>query len=107
MTATIEGVRPPTTGQVEIAIKISAAVNVSAFAARQKLNGFLVDEVSLNLHAGEPSLVVGERLTWRAPIVLSIPPRGDLGAVGDMDVDVQTGEILYTRQLIQDIKHRA
>jgi hypothetical protein len=35
------------------------------------------------------------------------PPRGDLGSVGELEVDMETGEILYTRDLIRDIKQRA
>jgi hypothetical protein len=56
---------------------LSATVNVTAFSARQKVTGFVVDEISTNMHAGEPRLVVGERICWRVPVILSMPPIGD------------------------------
>jgi len=107
MAVRLEGISPPQSGQVAIDIKISAPVNISAFAARQKVNGFVVDEISTNMHGAEPALIVGQRLTWRVPIILSIPPRGDLGTVGEIDVDVATGEILYTRATVLEIQQRA
>ncbi len=107
MAVRLEGISPPQSGQLAIDIKLSATINISAFAARQKVNGFVVDEISTNMHGVEPALIVGQRLTWRVPLVLSIPPRGDLGAVGEIDVDVATGEILYTRALISEIQQRA
>ena len=107
MVVHLEGIAPPQSSKVDIDIKISATVNISAFAARRKVNGFIVDEISTNMHGLEPSLIVGQRLAWRVPIVLSIPPRGDLGIVGEIDVDVETGEILYTRALITEIKQHA
>ena len=97
----------PASAQVSIDIHLSATVNVTAFSARQKVTGFVVDQISTNMHGLEPSLIVGQRLAWRVPIVLSIPPRGDLGIVGEIDVDVETGEILYTRALITEIKQHA
>ncbi len=107
MAVRLEGMSPPRADQLAIDIKLSVTVNITAFAARQKVNGFVVDEISVNMHGAEPTLIVGPRLTWRVPIVLSMPPRGDLGTVGEIDVDVTTGEILYTRALIAEIQQRA
>jgi hypothetical protein len=36
----------------------------------------------------------GEQNVWRVPIVLSLAPLGDLGEVGKVEVDAQTGTIL-------------
>jgi hypothetical protein len=69
----------PRSGQLAIDIRLSATVNVTAFSARQKVTGFVADEISTNLHGGEPTLVVGERITWRVPVILSLPPAGDRG----------------------------
>jgi hypothetical protein len=74
---------------------------------RTMVTGFVADEISTNMHAGEPRLVVGERICWRVPVILSMPPSGDRGEVGTIDVDVETGQVMITQALIQEIERRA
>jgi hypothetical protein len=97
----------PQAGQLAIDIRLSATVNVTAFSARQKVTGFVADEISTNMHGGEPRLIVGERIYWRVPVVLSMPPSGDRGEVGTINVDVETGQLAVTRALIEEIERRA
>lgn len=97
----------PTSGQLSINIQLSATVNVTAFSARQKVTGFVVDEISTQMHAAEPTLIVGERICWRVPVILSMPPTGDRGEVGTIDVDVETGQLQIIPNLIQEIERRA
>jgi hypothetical protein len=97
----------PSSGQLSINIQLSATMNVTAFSARQKVTGFVADEISTNMHAAEPTLVVGERICWRVPVILSMPLSGDQGEVGTVDVDVETGQLQITPKLIQEIEHRA
>ena len=65
------------------------------------------DEISTNMHGGTPRLVVGERICWRVPVILSMPPTGDRGEVGAIDVDVETGQLIVTHTLIEEIQQRA
>lgn len=97
----------PQGGQLLINIQLSTTVKVTAFSARQKVTGFVADEISTNMHGAEPTLVVGERICWRVPVILSISPFGDRGEVGTIDVDVETGQLLLTPNLIEEIIHRA
>ena len=97
----------PRAGQLAIDIRLSATVNVTKFSARQKVTGFVADEISTNMHGGEPRLVVGERICWRVPVILSMPPTGDRGEVGEIDVDIETGQLMVTRALIEEIERRA
>lgn len=97
----------PRAGQLAIDVHLSATVNVTAFSAQQKVTGFVADEVSTNMHGGEPRLVVSERIYWRVPVIFSMPPTGDRGEVGTIDVDVETGQLMTTRALIEEIEHRA
>jgi hypothetical protein len=97
----------PKTGRLEIDIKVSADVNVSAFTARQKANNFVLSEISYMMHAGDPTLVLRERICWRVPIILSLTSRGDVGEVGHIDVDVETGQIDISPQQIAEIEARA
>ena len=97
----------PQAGQLAIDIRLSATVNVTEFSARQKVTGFVADAISTNMHGGEPRLVVGERICWRVPVILSMPPTGDRGEVGAIDVDIETGQLMITRALIKEIERRA
>lgn len=105
MAATVESL--PKTGRLEVDIKVTADVNISAFAARQKVSSFVLSEVSYMMHAGKPALVLGERICWRVPVILSLTSRGDVGEVGAIDVDVETGQMHVSPQLIMEINARA
>jgi hypothetical protein len=97
----------PQSGQLEIDIRLSATVNVTAFSATQKVTGFVVDEISTNMHGGAPQLVVDQHIVWRVPVILSLPPTGDRGEVGAIDVNVETGQLMITRELVEEIERRA
>jgi hypothetical protein len=97
----------PHAAQLQITIQLEANVNVTAFSARQKVTGFVADEISTNMHGAEPTLVVGDRIYWRVPVILSLPPSGDRGTVGEIDVDVATGELQIDPRLIGEIERRA
>jgi hypothetical protein len=98
---------PSSQGRLSIHIEVVADVNVSAFVARQKVTGFVVDEISTQLHGKDPTLLVSDRIRWRVPVVLSLPPAGDLGEVGAIEVDVETGQLGITEELIEEITLRA
>lgn len=97
----------PKTGRLEVDIKVTADVNISAYAARQKVNGFILSEISYMMHAGTPTLVLDERIRWRVPIILSLTSQGDVGEVGSIEVDVETGQLSITPQQIAEIEARA
>lgn len=105
MSVTVESL--PETGRLEVDIKVTADVNFTAIAARQKVNSFVLREISYMIHAGEPALVVGERIYWRVPVILSSPSQGDIGEVGAIDVEVETGQMHVTPQLLVEINNRA
>lgn len=54
---------PPKLDQLLVNIQLSVTVNVTAFSARQKVTGFVADEISTQMHGGEPVLVMGEQYT--------------------------------------------
>ncbi len=97
----------PRLGKLEVDVKVTADVNVSAFSARQKVNAFVLNDISYMMHAGNPTLVLADRIRWRVPIVLSQTSRGDVGQVGHIDVDVETGQLLVTPDLVSEIESRA
>ena len=91
-------------GRLEVAIKVTADVYFTAVAVRQKVNSFILSEISYMMHAGTPELVVGERICWRVPVILSLATRGDVGAI---DVDVESGQMAVGPQLVTEINNRA
>jgi hypothetical protein len=98
---------PSNQGRLSVHIEVTANMNVSAFVARQKVTGFVADEISTHLHGREPVLVMAERIRWRVPVWLSLPPTGDLGEVGAIEVDIETGQLEITEALIQELTLRA
>lgn len=105
MRATLE--RLPPAGRIEIAISMAADVNISAKAARQKVNDFVLSEISYMMHAGEPELVVSERIVWRVPVVLSLTSHGDVGEVGAITVDVESGQMAISPETMDELDARA
>lgn len=79
--------------------------NVSAKSAQKIVGRFVADEISYLLRAGEPDLVPSKRVYWRVPIELAFPDQGIVGAVGTLDVDVETGQIVATPKDIAEITH--
>ena len=97
----------PKTGRLEVEIRVTADVNVSAYSARQKVDAFVLSQISYMMHAGDPTLVLADSVRWRVPIILSLTSRGDVGEVGAIDVDVETGQMHVNPQLIGEINARA
>jgi hypothetical protein len=97
----------PRTGRLEVDIKVTADVNVTAFAARQKVNDFILSDISYMMVAGEAQLVLIDRICWRVPVFLSLTSQGLVGEAGAIDVDVETGQLFVTPQLIAEIQSRA
>jgi hypothetical protein len=82
------------TTKVKIKIELSSEINITAFIARQKANVFLITHLGNMLWAGEPKLAVTENnLRWAIPIMYTIP-RHISKQVGELVMDVNTGEII-------------
>lgn len=95
--------------QVEVKIEVSVTANIvcTDVAAQRKVSKLLLDSVGNLLYGERPSLVAGERLLWRVPIWLGLPSSGPVGQVGALDVDAQSGEILYSQPMLDEIATRA
>jgi len=96
----------PAQAQVKVELSVTAEINFTAQTAQRRVNKLLLDRVGL-FYSEKPSLVIGERLLWRVPVIFSTPTTGPLGQVGALDVDAQTGEILHTPELLDSFKERA
>jgi hypothetical protein len=92
--------------QVRVEVSVTAQLNITDFTAQRKVSKLLLDDVGNLLYGERPSLVVGPRLLWRVPVWLALPTTGPLGQVGTLDVDAETGELLYTQQMLEEIAER-
>ncbi|VAW40722.1 hypothetical protein MNBD_CHLOROFLEXI01-4321 [hydrothermal vent metagenome] len=83
-------------------------VNITAYTARQKVSGYIGDQISHLMGGGEPALVlVDDRLTWRVPIILTNPSQGIVGTVGSLDVNARTGSLIVPSNLKKQVEARA
>ena len=87
-------------------IQQTVTLHVSAEEARKTVSRWLFDEVSLNIGAWPPSLVVGERVVWRVPTWIGFS-RGGPFELPTIDVDVESGEMLNQEQREAEIIERA
>lgn len=97
----------PEIGRFDLNVDISMMVNVSSEEALRKVNRFIHRKVSYLMRGEKPDLLVAERIYWRVPVFLTFPSHGSLGEVGSIDVDVETGELNFTDQSIEEIERRA
>lgn len=91
MTILLEQAAIPEKGNVELNIQRTFEIKVTAKEAQRQVNRWVLLEVSCVMGAEPPTLVVGERVVWRVPVVLTASHVGIVGEAGTVDVDVQTG----------------
>ena len=101
MTVHLPGITPPLGATVAVRIELTAQANITPFVARQKVTGFVIQEISDAMRGDQPELVVGDRLCWSVPVVLTSPTRGVVGKVGHILVDATTGELLVEKDTVQ------
>lgn len=106
MPVELERVVLPEYADVKIEVSVLARINITDIAAQRKVSRLLLDLVGTQLYGESPSLVAGQRLVWRVPVWLGLPPVGPIGQVGTLDVATQTGEVLYTQQLLDELAER-
>ena len=96
----------PAEAQLKIELSLTAQVKITHVTAQRQVSKLLLDQAGNLLYGERPSLVVGQRLLWRVPVWLALPTTGPLGQVGALDVDAQTGEILFAQQILDEIVER-
>jgi hypothetical protein len=90
----------------EVIVHVHARIVTSA-KARRTANSWLCLEIGDRLLAGEPELLVGDRLVWRVPVQWTSPTTGVLArSIGQIMVDAVSGEILANQATAQEIQQR-
>lgn len=87
-------------------IQVSTTLNISAEEARLHVNRQAIPHLGTGLVACTPQLSITDNwATWFVPIQLSLSQLGNLGEVGVIRVDAQSGQITFSEeekeQLIQ------
>ena len=107
MNTHLQGLPLPTDSVLDITIRVTQPLNVTAFGARQRVTQYVMQELSTQLGGDTPDLTVGERVYWSVPVVFTLPGKGILGRVGTLRVDAATGELLTDPQTEQEILRHA
>ncbi len=107
MTILLEQSTLPERGTVEIHLNQTFEIKVTAEEARRQVNRWLLMEVSCQMGAEPPTLVIGQRIVWRVPAHFSAPQVGRVGVVGMVDVDVASGKLYNATECKRVIEQRA
>lgn len=83
----------PESGVVELQLNRAFHLNVSAEQARRQVKGWLLDQVSYMMTTQMPTLVIDAHVIWRVPVLLTAIQVGPVGTVGEVDVDVESGNM--------------
>lgn len=76
--------------------------------ARRRANLYLSDSVGFFFTPIDGTFVPVDTPVWQFPIQFRLPQSGDLGVLGTIDVDAQTGEVVpLTANQITEIQRRA
>lgn len=88
---------------LHLEVNISTDLSISSQQAKRKLTRYFMDHVSLFFMPGKPLLVIlaGNRIVWRFPVIFS--PGHQLGQVGEVDVDAQSGELIINKTNIAEM----
>lgn len=104
----LETVKPPVRGWMDIQVRLTANIQVTADAARKRVSVFVGDRIADLLHGETPAMLISETgVYWRVPVVLSSRSHGRIGPVGAIDVDVETGELCVDDKIIAEIERNA
>jgi hypothetical protein len=83
----------PESGRVEIAGQ-PYDIPISPEQARRRAKGFLAGYITMLVTAGEPILLIDEQPVWRVSARLVLPGVGEVGTLGAISIDDQTGEVI-------------
>jgi len=104
----VETITPPTIGTFNFDVQITAEIKITAERAMRSVGVYTGNYLSDLLHGNRPNLVFCDQGTyWRVPVALSSRSQGYIGTVGEIDVDVETGELNIQANNIKEIKRNA
>ncbi len=103
----LPGMPLPTESTLDLTIRVTQALNITSFSARQRVTQYVMQELSTQLGGDTPELTVGERVYWSVPVVFTLPGKGVIGRVGTLRIDAGTGELLTDPQTEREMMQYA
>src|SRR5438552_11271632 len=103
----LPGLQLPVESTLDINIRVTQPLNITAFSAQQRVTQYVMQHLSTQLGGDTPELTVAERVYWSVPVQFTSPGKGVLGRVGTLRVDASTGELLTDRQTEQELMEHA
>ena len=90
MTTHLPGLQLPVESTLDINIRVTQPLNVTAFSAQQRVTQYVMRKLSTQFGGDTPELTVAERVYWSVPVVFALPGKGLLGRVGTLRIDAGT-----------------
>jgi hypothetical protein len=103
LTITLSGKGLEDSQELNIQVSVAANINIKAKTAQREATIWLVSEVGNMLISGMPQLVISKNAVWRIPALLTSSRSGVLGQVGSVDVDAESGELMTSDELREQI----
>ncbi len=96
-------------GVIYLHLEHQIEVRILAEEARRRANRLVHLEISTQMRAENPVLLVGDagEASWRVPIHLTFPAFGDVGQVGYLTVHPVTGEVYSSPELLDELTTNA
>ena len=88
--------------KLRIAVHIETDV-LNPEVARRTANVWLLLYAGHLLRADNPELILRDGLFWRYDVILTSPHGGDIGAVGQIQVTAETGEVIARESLADEL----
>lgn len=98
---------PPESGEFSLNIQRTFHMQVSQEEAQRAVMRYITLNISSQFFTHAPVLFVADQAYWRVPIHLTFPSQGDVGAVGAIDVDIESGALMITDEILEGIESRA
>ncbi len=84
------------------------AIAVSPIVATRRANVYLAMNVTMMTMPGKPTLVLSKQPVWRFAVHFNYPRLGEIGTLGKIEVDAQTGQVIpLTEEQISKMQERA
>lgn len=104
MRVILEHVAVPETGLFDLSVKARAEMRISARRARQLVGIFTGNHLSTKIHGITPAelMLWADRVYWRVPFIFSMGLQGQIGQIGTIDVDTETGALTICGEELDD-----
>lgn len=83
---------------IDYSIEVRTALRITAHDARQKAARFLLDNLGNLVTPGQPVLrLQADQVHWKVPVLYGLPGHGQLGQIGELMIDVESGQVLLDK----------